>query len=107
MELGISEPLVFGEVEINPKLFKIFGFSCLNFFKVFQQRLISLFDLLAKNITVCEDLKPKLSDLFFSEIIVFKFLFLFSQQISNLLEVNVSIIVLSLNDVVDLCGQFV
>jgi hypothetical protein len=56
MELGICEPLVFGKVEINPKLFKIFRFSSLNFFEVFQQRLISLFDLLAKNVAVCEDL---------------------------------------------------
>ena len=104
MELGVSEPLVFGEVEINPKLFKILGFSCLNFFKMFQQGLISLFDMLAKNITIGEDLKPKLSNLFFCEIIVFKFLFLLSQQISNLLEVNVSIIVLSWDDVVDFCG---
>jgi hypothetical protein len=56
MELGVCKPLVFRKVEINPKLFKVFRFSSLNFFKVFQQRLISLFDLLAKNIAVCEDL---------------------------------------------------
>ena len=60
--------------------------------------------MLSKNITICENLKPKLSNLFFSEIIVFKLLFLLSQQISDLLEVNVSVIMLSWNDVVDFWG---
>jgi hypothetical protein len=72
---------------------------------VLQQRLITLFDQLAQNVAVCEDLQPKLRNELIGEVVVLGLLLLLSQQFSDLLEVSIGKRMLSRDDIVDLIGQ--
>jgi hypothetical protein len=105
VDLGIGKPLVFGEVEVNPKLLQVFRLACLNFNQVLQQGFVPLFDLLAQDIAVCEYFEPKFRNGFIGKVIVLVLLFLLGEQLTNLLEINISEGMLTRNNIVDLIGK--
>lgn len=105
MQLGISEPLVFTEVEIHPQPLQILWLSRLHAQQVLEERLVPLLDLLAQHIAIGENLQPKLRNELISEVVVLGLLLLLRQQLPDLLEVSIREGMLPRNDVVDLVGQ--
>ena len=71
-----------------------------------EQWLISLFDLLAQDVTVGENFKPELRNFFISKVVVFILLFLLSEQLSDLLKVNIGESVGAWDDIVDIVGEW-
>lgn len=102
MQFGVSEPLVFREVEVDPQLLEILALAGLNPQQMLEQWLIAFLDLFADDIAVGEDLQPKFRDLLIGEVVVFVLLFLRGEQFSDFLEVNIGEGMLSGDDIVDL-----
>lgn len=102
MQFVVEEPLVLGEVEVNPEGLEVLRLAGVYFLEVFEEGLVSFLDVLSDDVAVHEGLEPELGDFLLGEVVVLGFLLLLGEELPDFLEVGVGEGVLAHDDVVNL-----